>query len=136
MSTKTLAVLNKYATVENLIDVVKQLNGVGETGNSVLSEYWSSRVSASLFEQEQMHEIAAIPEFIVSDYPTSSVKLASSFKAIAGHMKSREYRKVNRDVFVLSQGGFDMHKEDTLAENFQDASSAMADFIQHLKAQG
>ena len=114
MSKKPPSDLNQYPTIENLIDVVKELNGVGESGNSLLSEHWSSRVAYALFEHEQMHEIAAIPEFEVIDYPVTSVKLTSSFKAVAGYMKSRQYRKANRDVFVLSQGGFDMHKEDLL----------------------
>ena len=134
MSTKSPSVLNKYPTID-LIDVVKTLNGVGETGNSLMSEYWSSRVASALFEHEQMHEIAAIPEFEVIDYPVTSVKLTSSFKAVAGYMKSRQYRKANRDVFVLSQGGFDMHKEDLLHEKFQEANEALHGFIQELKAQ-
>ena len=104
VSTKSPSILNKYPTIANLIDVVKTLNGVGETGNSLMSEYWSSRVASALFEHEQMHEIAAIPEFEVIDYPVTSVKLTSSFKAVAGYMKSRQYRKANRDVFELSQG--------------------------------
>ncbi|KAL7539583.1 hypothetical protein ACHAXR_009408 [Thalassiosira sp. AJA248-18] len=136
VSTKSPQVLNKYPTVDNLIEVVKSLNGVGDTGNSLLSEYWSSRVAAALFEHEQMHDIAAVPEFEISDYPETSVQLTSSFKAIAGYMKSREYRKVNRDVFVLSQGGFDMHSEDKLAERFQETNESLEGFIQEVKDQG
>lgn len=127
--------LNKYPTVENLLDVVKDLNGVGETGNSLLSEHWSSKVATSLFEHEQSHTIAAMPEFDVSNYPTPN-RLSSSFKAVASYMKSRTYRKVNREVFVVGQGGYDMHSSDSLDEKFQEANSALDGFIQEVKNQG
>ena len=136
VSTKSPQALNWAPTVDGLVDVVKSLNGVGEIGNSQLSEYWSSRVAASLFELEQMQDIAAIPEFEITDYPETSVKLTSSFKAIAGYMKSREYRKVNRDVFFLTQGGYDMHFADELHERFPEANEGLTGFIQEVKNQG
>ena len=83
-----------------------------------------------------MHEIASMPEFDLNNYPESTVKLASSFKAVAGYMKSRSFRKVNRDVFVVSQNGFDMHKADELAESFQEVNEALDGFIQEIKSQG
>ena len=120
VSTKNPTALNKYPTIGNLIDAVKQLNGVGGVGNSVLSEQWSSRVASALFEHEQMIEISSMSEFDLTNYPESTMKLASQFKAVAGYMKSRAFRKVNREAFVVSQNGFDMHKADTLAISFQE----------------
>ena len=76
-----------------------------------------------------MHEIASMPEFDLNNYPESTVKLASSFKAVAGYMKSRSFRKVNRDVFVVSQNGFDMHKADELAEREQNEINILSDFL-------
>ena len=136
VSTKSTGELNKFPTVDNLMDVVKELNGVGEVGNNMLSEYWSSRVASALFEHELEHELLSMPEFDMSGYPTSNVQLTSSFKAVAGYMKSREYRKVNRDVFVVSQSGYDMHKSDRLAGRFPELNNALADFIQEVKHQG
>ena len=82
-----------------------------------------------------MHEIANAG-FEIADHPVASVKLTSSFKAVAQCIKSRECRKINRDVFAVSQRGCDMHKGDELAENFQDVDGALADFIQEVKDQG
>lgn len=94
VSTTNRGELNRFATIHNLLDVVKILNGVGEQGNSVLSEHWSSRVASSLFEHSQMREIDAMPEYDLTDYPsTIDIKLTSSFEAVAGYMKSRKYRK-------------------------------------------
>ena len=136
VSTKATGELNKFPTVDNLMDIVKELNGVGEVGNNMLSEYWSSRVASALFEHELEHELLSMPEFDMSGYPTSNVQLTSSFKAVAGYMKSREYRKVNRDVFVVSSSGYDMHNTDRLAGRFGELNNALADFIQEIKSQG
>lgn len=94
VSTTNRGELNRFQAIDNLLDVVKILNGVGEQGNSVLSEHWSSRVASSLFEHSQMREIDAMPEYDLTDYPsTIDIKLTSSFEAVAGYMKSRKYRK-------------------------------------------
>ena len=77
-----------------ITEVVKQLNGVGELGSSVMSETWSSRVAASLFEHEQMQEIASMPEFDITSYGDGddilSRSLGSSFKAVVEFMKVRD----------------------------------------------
>ena len=120
VSTKDASALNEKPTIDTLIEDVKVLNGVGEIDNSVLSEQWSSRVASALFEHEQMIEISSMSEFDLTNYPESTMKLASQFKAVAGYMKSRAFHKVNREAFVVSQNGFDMHKADTLAISFQE----------------
>ena len=52
VSTKDPAVLNQKPTIDNLMEDVKVLNGVGLQDNSLLSEQWSSRVASALFEHE------------------------------------------------------------------------------------
>lgn len=102
--------LNQYATVSDLFDVAKNLNGVGEVGNSFFSEAWSESVSAALFEHEQSMEMAAAG-IEVTDYPLNGESsLSKGLNAIANHMLSRDFRNVNRDIYVLREGGFDMHK--------------------------
>lgn len=94
-------VLNEDPTIENLLDIVKQLNGVGEIGNSMLGEYWSSRVAQAFFEHEQMNDINSMPEMELAHYDAVN-GLEKSFKAIARHMKSYKLRKVNRCVSCVS----------------------------------
>lgn len=102
--------LNQYPTVTDLYDVAKNLNGVGELGNSFFGEAWSESVSAALFEQEQSMAIAAAG-IEVTDYPLNGEsRLSKGLNAIANHMLSRDFRNVNRDIYVLREGGFDMHK--------------------------
>jgi uncharacterized protein (DUF1501 family) len=103
------AELNKYPTVNDLFDVAKQLNGVGEVGNSFLGEAWAESVSTALYEHDQMLAFAAAG-IQVTDYPLNGESsLSKGLNAIANQMKSRDFRYVNREIFVLRQGGFDMH---------------------------
>ena len=87
--------MNQDPTVENIYGVVKELNGLGEPDSSVMSETWSSRVAASLFEQEQMELIANTPGFDVTNYGGDDGmggegSLGGRFKAILEYMKVRE----------------------------------------------
>ena len=90
--------MNNYIPTDaNLLDYVKQINGVGEEDNSYLSETWSSKLATAFYEYEQ--EQALDGQFEVTNYGGSG-KLNDRFKAIALHMKSRGVRKVNRDIYV------------------------------------
>jgi hypothetical protein len=101
--------LNQYPTVTDLFDVAKQLNGVGELGNSFFGEAWADSVSTALFEHEQLMAIAAAG-IEVTDYPLNEdSSLSKGLNAIANHMLSRDFRNVNREIYVLREGGFDMH---------------------------
>ncbi len=44
-------------------------------------------------------------------------------------LKSREYRNVTRDVFVVPHTGYDLHFGDALAELFLGANDALGGFI-------
>ena len=125
--------LNMYPTVGNLFQVAKQLNGVGELGNSFFAEtfagkflivliavsrfaqtltslFASERVSTALFEHEQMMAISEAG-YEVLDYPLIADSVISSkLNAVANHILSRDFRKVNRDLYVVGIGGFDMHE--------------------------
>lgn len=137
VSTRNLATLDPYSSLPdtNMLDVVKQLNGVGNSENSLFGETWSSRVATALHEHEKMHELNAIQNFTIVDYPVTS-GLDSAFKAIAEFMRSREYRKVNREAYFVEQGGYDGHSYDSLPDLFPTANVALTNFVNELKAQG
>ena len=107
VSTSAPSDLNQDPTVLDIYEVVKELNGVGTPTSGVMSETWSSRVAAALFEHEQMKLIATMDEFDVETYGEGDLadadggsSLGSSFKAIIEYMKSRHFRKVNHEVYV------------------------------------
>ena len=89
ISTSAPKVLNQNPTVENIYEIVKELNSVGDVHSNTMSETWSTRVAASLFEKEQMDQIAQMPEFDINNYGDgdSGGSLSGSFKSIIEFMK-------------------------------------------------
>lgn len=139
VSTKAPQTLNQDPTIENIYEVVKELNGVGEADSNVMSETWSTRVAASLYEHEQMQLIAGMPEFDITSYGEDGdggESLGGSFKAIIEFMKSRHFRKVDREVYILKQSGYDHHSENAVSDLFKIANDAIVDFVNELKNQG
>jgi len=50
VATGDLELIDEHSTLEsnNMLNLVKQLNGIGESGNSMFGETWSDRLSKSL----------------------------------------------------------------------------------------
>lgn len=117
--------LNKIPSINNLVDLVKQLNGNGENANNYLSETFSARVASAFAEDEANVELASNPLFDlpIGDYGGSMTDpLNSGFWAVARHMKSRAHRKVNRDIYFVSQRGYDLHDSNSLSNLFGSGS--------------
>ena len=113
------------------------MNGVGEIDNSIMSESWSARVATSLFEYEQLLEINSMEEFKIGEHYNAGVNhksLNAKFKAILEFMISRTMRKVNREVYILSQGSYDHHSANSVSDMFMEASNALSDFVNELKS--
>ena len=144
--------LNKIPSIDNLIDLVKELNANGESDNNYLSETFSGRIASAFAEHEANAEISSNPSF---DVPENSYggsmkdSLNKGFWSIARHMKSRAYRKVNRDIYFVSQRGYDLHASNTLSNLFGSgsrnadenevggkANANLQRFIQWLKDEG
>lgn len=129
--------LDKTPTVENLYNTVKEINGIGEAGNSFLSDTWSSRLSTALFEHDQLRELAGMTEFSIDDYVVDTGEpLTMQLRKVAEFIKSRNHRKVNRDVFVVPHQGYDLHSGDTLVELITVVNDALDVFVKEMNNQG
>ncbi len=146
--------LNKIPSIDNLVELVKELNGVGEGDNNYLSETFSGRVASAFAEHEANIEISSNPQFDLplsgtGGYGGSTDGLNKGFYMVARHMKTREYRKVNRDIFFVTQRGYDLHASNTLSTLFGSAPRGSDDnerggkanehlerFINFLKSEG
>ena len=144
--------LNRIPSINNLVDLVKELNGNGESDNNYLSETFSGRIASAFAEHEANVEISSNPLFDLpsSDYGGSmNDSLNRGFWAVARHMKSRAFRKVNRDIYFVSQRGYDLHASNTLSNLFGSgarradenerggkANDNLQRFIDFLKAEG
>ena len=56
-------------------------------------------------------------------------------RAIAQYMKTRDLRKVDRDVFIVTHDGYDHHNENGVGANFDDANDALHNFIDEMHRQ-
>ena len=103
-----------------------------------MSESWSARVATSLFEYEQLLEIDSMEEFKLGDHYSAGLShksLNAKFKAILEFMLSRTVRNVNREVYILSQRGYDHHSANSVSDLFMEANNALSDFVNELKSQ-
>ncbi len=121
-----------------MFDVVKRLNGIGESDDGMMSETWSSIVAKSLFEHEYAEEIDAAIKSGQFNMPSYRIDndLDLQLKSVAQYMLARSLRKVDREVFVAQLGGFDMHGGDTLNTKFSEVNIALNRFTQYLKNEG
>jgi len=127
---------------EEVISIVKELNGVTDSDTSIYGETWSQGVHQMLFEHEEEKRIAtalATANLDMTNYGATNSRVAGYLKAVAKTMKSRHLRKVNRDIYYLHQRSprnFDDHFRDNLAANLQLSNAAMTQFVNWVKAEG
>lgn len=55
---------------------------------------------------------------------------------VSSTYQSRAFRKVNREVYIVKQNGFDHHSENAVSGLFKEANNALDDFVTELKNQG
>eukprot|EP00804_Cyclotella_cryptica_P013853 CCRYP_002403-RF/>CCRYP_002403-RF protein AED:0.04 eAED:0.04 QI:361/1/1/1/0.81/0.82/17/505/2306 len=136
LSTTVPQSLNRMPTLRNMYDIAKQLNGIGDAENSFFGETWSSKFASALFDHTQAEEVASIPEFNIPDdeFPVSFI--SSSLKTVAENIRSRGFRKVDREVYVVPDFGYDLHFGNTLSELLRPVNDALKPFVEELKSQG
>lgn len=121
--------------MENIYEIVKELNGVGQQDNGAMSEAWSSRVASGLFEHEEAIEFAQLPQLSDHTYPGEG-SLNERFGAVMKSMKSRGYRKVNREFYVVKHDGYDHHGSNDVSGKFKSVNDAITNFVGELKSSG
>ena len=143
VSTGDFQLIDEYSSLgpNEMLELVKSLNGVGKSGNSMFGETWSDRLSQTFSEYEiamKIDEAIKNGDFNMNDYPKGKFGLpGNQLRAIAQYMKSRHFRKVDREVHVVVQSGFDMHAgQHQLPWKFAEANGALSHFIAELKRQG
>lgn len=141
VSSKGVTKLDQFSSLprNDMLDLIKLINGYGEKGNSMLGETWSERLSKTLFEYKtalQIDDAIKSGVFNMDGYKASE-DVERQLKSAAQYMKSRELRKVDREVYFVTQGKYDMHGSlSTLADQFKEANTALTNFVEELKRQG
>ena len=82
-----------------MLNLVKEINGEGLPGNSMFGETWSERLSKALFEYDTSIEIDKAMkngEFNLDGYKTARDGVQQQLKSVAMYMKLRHMRNVDR----------------------------------------
>ena len=140
LSSSSLREFNKYPSVEGMDDTIRSINGIADkTENSVFGETWSTRLIQALDENAELKAIQDNGEFDVTEFNDDESRLDKRFRAVASYMKAREARNVNREVFVINDGGYDHHAvsdDDNLETKLENVNRALEGFKAEMEAQG
>lgn len=139
ISSGTPEEFNRYPTMDPITARVKQLNGVGKESqvNNRFAETWSASLMQAFNENDEAFYIVENPEFDIGSFPSGGAEssLDSKFKATARYIKSREYRNVDRELFVIEDGGYDMHECNCVADKLKYIEQSLRDFRDEMKNQ-
>ena len=108
INTGTFEFMDKLSSLgPNMLEIVKKLNGIGESGNNMLGETCSELLSRSLsqYETDMKIDIAIKNGDFNMDGYKDRGGISSQFRATAQYMKARHLRSVDREVFFVHQGG-------------------------------
>lgn len=138
VSTFPVKEMDPYSSVgssDNMMDIIRELNGESDTDNSLFAETLSSQMSQAVFEYEYgllLQEAIESGQIDMTGYPTEGPDINKRFRSLAQFMKMRQNRKVDRDVFIVTQEGYDHHSENGVGINFEQANDALHNFIDFL----
>ena len=131
---------NRYSTLETITDRVKQLNGASDPReNGLYGETWSSRLIQSFDENEESIKLSRNKDFAVprfTKYRGWETGLERKFRAVASFMKSREFRKVDTEIYILQDGGYDMHHGNRIDDKLRYVNQAVDQFKDAMVKEG
>jgi hypothetical protein len=128
---------NRYPTKDYLTQRVKQLNGVSDKAtNSRFGETWSSRLLQAFDEGDEAFKLYEDSNLSIEDFRPSPTSLDRKFQATARYIKSREYRNVDRELFVIGDGGYDMHECNCVADKLAYIDATLRKFKEEMEKQG
>jgi len=137
VSTGTPQRFNRDRTLGNLTSRVSELNGMSSSiRNNVFAETWSEALTQAMMELEEANAINENPDFAVANFRDSPSGLDKSFQATARYIKARKFRNVDRELFVIEDGGYDMHECNCVADKLSMIDAALRSFRDEMKAQG
>ena len=129
-------VFNLDPTLTTMSSLVKELNGIGNKTNNVFAETWSESLAQSFHELDEASTIIQNPAYKVNDFQTNPSNLDRPFQAVARYIKSRQSRNVDREVYVIEDGGYDMHQCNCVGTKFTTIDATLRAFRTEMINQG
>jgi len=134
VSEKNIEQFAPKPSTQSFIPAIENINGASSWRSSVFAETWSSVLRESI-EQNTVAFRALESSEVQVEFPKSSI--GKQLQTVARLISSRKCRGVERDVFYVSQGGYDHHYNVNrgLKRNFIELDEALAAFVAELKEQ-
>jgi len=134
VSEKNIEQFAPKPSTDTFVPAIETLNGASSWRSSVFAETWSTVLRESIDQNDVAYRSLESAEVLV-EFPGSSI--GKQLQTIARLISSRKCRGVERDVFYVSQGGYDHHYNVNrgLKKNFIDLDEALAAFVSELKEQ-
>jgi len=135
MSSSGMSPFNSNPSITDMTNVIKNLNNATKKDSGIFAETFASMFTDAITSHEKLVTALAGVD-VTTPFPSSSI--AQQLKAVCSIMKSRANRGVERDLFYVSQGGYDTHSDmqANLVSNFFDLNEALSSFVTEVKAQG
>lgn len=135
ISSSGLPDFNKDPSILDMETVIRDLNNATRKDSGFFAETYANKLSEAMTVHEQLKaELDAVD--VSTTFPDSGT--ADQLKMVAKLMKTRESRGVVRDMFYVSQGGYDTHSDMqmNLVDKFTTLNAALEAFVAEMKAQG
>jgi uncharacterized protein (DUF1501 family) len=132
-----LSPFNNAPSIQNMDAVIADLNNATKKDSGVFAETYASKLSESMSSHDLLKtELDAVEDQIVTPFPSGGI--GDQFKMVSQLMLTRENRGVVRDMFYVSQGGYDTHSnmQVNVAARFLELNAALEAFVNETKAQG
>mmetsp|Transcript_2571 Transcript_2571/g.3796 ORF Transcript_2571/g.3796 Transcript_2571/m.3796 type:complete len:532 (+) Transcript_2571:492-2087(+) len=135
LSSSGLPDFNAAPSISDMDAVILELNNATRKDSGIFAETWSNLLSESMASHELLKtELDAVD--VSTAFPTGGI--GAQLKTVAQLMKTKESRGVVRDIFYVSQGGYDTHSnmQANLVTRFTELNTALEAFVAEVKVQG
>jgi len=127
---------NINPSLSDVTSLINDLNGVSQARNNIFSETWSASLQQSMKELEESISMNNNPAYNVDNFKTNPSGLDQNFQTVAKYIKSRAFRNVDRELFVVEDGGYDMHDCNCVGDKLAYIDSTLRAFRTEMQRQG
>jgi uncharacterized protein (DUF1501 family) len=132
ISSGGLADFNKNPSIADMNDVILALNNATKKDTGFFAETFASKFTDAIKSHEKLQqELSSVD--LGTTFPSGG--LASQFGMVAKIMKTAASRNVERDLFYVSQGGYDTHSnmQTNVANRFIELNAALDAFVTEVR---
>ena len=135
LSSSGLSSFNKDPSIADMDAVIRDINNATTKDCGFFAETFSSKLLESMTSHELVKGLLDSVD-VTTPFPDSSV--GKQLKIVAQLMKTKESRGVVRDMFYVSQSGYDTHSDMQvkLIKLFSELNDALEAFVAEVKTQG